>query len=253
MHRCGEVEGNGPPLLMVHGWGASHLWWRADGYADALKDEYQLILMDARGHGLSDKPYELEAYSQDRWLGDLLSLLGELEISSVHFCGFSMGGRYGFTLAANAPERLRSLIIMSSYPHTPEPDPDETTEHQIRLIQSEGMEALVANIEEVEGPFPPPNREVMVSNDPEAVRLQLRNLVDRPDLSGALADLQVPALVVGGTEESWDEIRHGAEILPQATLVRLEGLNHLQAGTRSDLVLPHITAFLKQVTQDQAE
>ena len=53
-----EVEGQGPPLILLHWWTGSLEDWRLFGYVDALKDTYRLILIDARGHGQSDKPHD---------------------------------------------------------------------------------------------------------------------------------------------------------------------------------------------------
>ena len=51
-----EVEGQGPPLVLGHGGSYTLEMWREWGYTDGLRDEHQLILLDFRGHGRSDKP-----------------------------------------------------------------------------------------------------------------------------------------------------------------------------------------------------
>ncbi len=63
VHIYYEVEGQGAPLVMAHGMGAGGDLnaWRRTGYTDALKDEFQLILFDFRGHGQSDRPHEVSA------------------------------------------------------------------------------------------------------------------------------------------------------------------------------------------------
>ncbi|MCH7787371.1 MAG: alpha/beta fold hydrolase, partial [Chloroflexi bacterium] len=50
-----EVEGEGPPLVLQHGFTRSLQGWRDNGYVTALKDDYKLIMVDSRGHGASDK------------------------------------------------------------------------------------------------------------------------------------------------------------------------------------------------------
>jgi len=52
-----EVEGTGPPLVLQHGSFGSGADWRDFGYTSALSNDHQLILVDARGHGASDKPH----------------------------------------------------------------------------------------------------------------------------------------------------------------------------------------------------
>jgi len=58
-----QVEGKGPPLMLQHGFTSNLKSWRQFGYVDALKHHYQLILLDARGHGASDKPHDPAAFA----------------------------------------------------------------------------------------------------------------------------------------------------------------------------------------------
>src|SRR5207237_3323115 len=53
-----RVEGEGLPLVLQHGYTQSLEHWYQCGYVDALKAHYRLVLVDARGHGGSDKPHE---------------------------------------------------------------------------------------------------------------------------------------------------------------------------------------------------
>ena len=57
-----QVEGDGPPLVLQHGFSDSLESWYDFGYVDALKPDYTLILVDARGHGQSGKPHDPDAY-----------------------------------------------------------------------------------------------------------------------------------------------------------------------------------------------
>ncbi len=57
-----QVEGEGPPLVLQHGFTQSIQDWYRAGYVDALKPAYQLILIDARGHGGSEKLYDRGLY-----------------------------------------------------------------------------------------------------------------------------------------------------------------------------------------------
>lgn len=66
-----EVEGSGPPLVLQHGITQTLDAWRRAGYVDALKSRYRLILVDARGHGASDKPHDPTAYRLASRAGDI--------------------------------------------------------------------------------------------------------------------------------------------------------------------------------------
>src|SRR5262245_12825985 len=58
-----EVEGQGPTLVLQHGFTHSVRRWYLHGYVEALRTDYELVLIDARGHGLSDKPHDPTAYT----------------------------------------------------------------------------------------------------------------------------------------------------------------------------------------------
>ncbi len=60
------IEGEGPALVLQHGFTESVVDWYEAGYIEALKPNYRLILIDARGHGSSDKPHDPDAYVLNR-------------------------------------------------------------------------------------------------------------------------------------------------------------------------------------------
>jgi pimeloyl-ACP methyl ester carboxylesterase len=108
-----EVEGHGPPLVLHHGLLEA---WRQLGYAAALRDRCQMVLLDARGHGASDKPHDRAAYGLLSHVADVLTILEALQLPKAHFFGYSMGGLIGFGLAKYAPEPVESLVISGAHP-----------------------------------------------------------------------------------------------------------------------------------------
>jgi pimeloyl-ACP methyl ester carboxylesterase len=111
-----EVEGEGTPLVLVHWASGSTKDWHMFGYVDTLEEDYQLILVDMRGHGQSDKPLDPEAYSAEIQVGDIIAVLDELGIDKAHYFGYSLGGRLGWAVARYAPERFHSIIIGGKTP-----------------------------------------------------------------------------------------------------------------------------------------
>ena len=109
-----EVEGEGPPLVLLHAFLSNLEAWRAQGYVDELKGNNQLILMDARGHGKSDKPHEIDAYDSEKRVGDVMAVLDALKIDSANYLGYSMGGRLGYEIAKYPASRVNSLIIRAA-------------------------------------------------------------------------------------------------------------------------------------------
>jgi pimeloyl-ACP methyl ester carboxylesterase len=112
-----ETEGEGPPLLLHHGTFCSSQYWRIDGFVDALKADYQIILMDARGHGQSDRPHDADAYHGPNIADDVVAVIDDLELETVHFWDFSLGARVGFVLADQAADGIDSFILGGGHPY----------------------------------------------------------------------------------------------------------------------------------------
>jgi pimeloyl-ACP methyl ester carboxylesterase len=106
-----EVEGTGPEVVMVHGFESSIEGnWRNPGMTGALKGENRCIMIDCRGHGESDKPYDPEMYGA-KMLGDVIDLMDHLGIEKANILGYSMGSNISLNMALSHPERLKSVIL----------------------------------------------------------------------------------------------------------------------------------------------
>jgi pimeloyl-ACP methyl ester carboxylesterase len=76
-----------------------------------LKDDYQLILIDALGHGKSDKHHEQKYYEGDYPAKNIIGVMDDFNINTTRYFGYSMGGNIGLRLAFSYPERMKSMII----------------------------------------------------------------------------------------------------------------------------------------------
>ena len=87
-----ESEGNGLPVLLIHGFtGNGASWKKSPLYAGLLSVGYRVITFDLRGNGLSDKPHTPEAYLQDAEAKDIIGLTNELHIKKYYALGYSRG------------------------------------------------------------------------------------------------------------------------------------------------------------------
>ena len=81
----------GPPILFIHGWSQNHLCW-AGQYESALADEFRLVALDMRGHGMSEAPLEPEHYLDGRlWADDVAAILDYLQLERTVLVGWSYG------------------------------------------------------------------------------------------------------------------------------------------------------------------
>ena len=143
-----EIEGNGPPLVLQYGqYFPLDIWYELN-YVSALKDHYQLILVDARGQGESDKPYDPEAYRIEPMVKDILSVLDNLGIEKMHYMGYSSGGYLGFGIAYYAPERCSSLILGGTAPYLNLNAQSTWNDEQIRMLEKQNTEDFVCGLED---------------------------------------------------------------------------------------------------------
>lgn len=107
-----EVSGEGPAVLLAHGYPDTHACWRHQ-VAALNAAGYRTIVPDLRGFGASDKPAGLENYELDRYLGDLLAVLDAFGAERAHLVGHDWGSALVQILATVAPERVNSLTCLS--------------------------------------------------------------------------------------------------------------------------------------------
>ena len=242
-----EVEGDGPPLLLQHGFSGSLLGWRDAGYVDALRDSYRLMLMDGRGHGQSEKPHDVESYAMRRRVDDVLAVLDAEGVERSSYWGYSMGGRIGFGMLKLAPDRLTAAVLGGMHPYERERSQYETRIESL----SKGMEAYVAEREAQLGSrMPEPRRGRQLANDAEALAAATRSNLQQDPPSDRLAAVSTPTLIFCGTADQYhDGARRVAGEIPGAEFLSLDGLDHGEAMQRSDLVLPRATEFLARAAE----
>ena len=231
-----EIEGRGDPLVIQHGFTSNMETVRLLGYSDSLKDSYQVILIDARGHGASDKPHSPQSYGLQTAAKDVLAVLDELGISKAHFFGYSMGGAIGFAMANFAPGRLLSLIIGAAHPFADNLD-------SFRNVDGKDPDAFVAALEAFLGEkIAPEIVPIVLTNDLEALAAAAR---PRPNMEDMLPMLDIPCLLFCGTQDPRHPLVEAcAEQIPGAKFISLSDLNHVTCFLSSDLVLSYIRNFL---------
>ena len=106
------VEGEGPPVLLLHGWPDTHDLWRAQTAA-LTEAGYRVIAPDLRGFGASDKPEAVDAYNMLLLAGDVQGVLDHLGIERTHVVGHDWGAAPAWTVAAFMPDRVDHLACLS--------------------------------------------------------------------------------------------------------------------------------------------
>lgn len=212
-----QTEGAGPPLVLHH-WSLATLEdWYDYGYVRGLMNDYRLILLDARGHGASDKPHELEAYTLEKRVEDIVAILDDLNIDRAHYCGYSMGGWIGFGVAKYAPDRFQSLIIGGQHPYA---QSMEGLREIVSIGIEKGEEACVKEWVKAQGRITSEDR--MLEYDYKAL---LAVAQDRESLEAILPKIEIPCLLYVGEKDE--------EVYPLAKKCSAQIANVTVAGSRS--------------------
>ncbi|MFQ6123446.1 MAG: alpha/beta fold hydrolase [Candidatus Heimdallarchaeota archaeon] len=241
-----KVESKGPSLVLLYGSSGSLEQWYDLGYVNLLKNDYQLILLDIRGNGASDKPHAPEAYKLSLLVGDIVAVLDDLNVSMVYFLGYSMGGRIGFGVAKYAPKRFYSFIVGGAHPYQFDPN-----EHQalLQLFKQE-MEAVIAALEKMSGRKMPSERKERLTGNASEALAAFWSTSHWPDLEDVLPTMTMPYLVfVGEADPLYLGVKECVKKMPKVTFISFPDLAHFDVLPQRHMIFPYITKFLAKVSQ----
>jgi pimeloyl-ACP methyl ester carboxylesterase len=237
-------EGSGAPVVLLHGFAVNaDLNWRLPGVTEVLEREFRVLSMDLRGHGLSGKPHDPELYG-DAMAEDVIALLDHLGIKEAHVAGYSLGGVITLKLATTHPERLLSASPLGAGWENPDDSAFLAALAGIAeaLESGRGISPLSASLggeREAPGLLHTVWVRIMTRylNDGRALAAMVRGIsgltVDRE----ALARISVPVCSIVGTR---DPMKVGVDammgVVPDHTVVFVEGANHLQTARSPELV-----------------
>lgn len=226
------VDGDGPALVLQHGFFGSAEDWYDYGYVARLRREYQLILVDARGHGATDKPHQTEPYARCLFADDIAAILDDLHVDKCHYMGFSMGVRIGLTFARFYPARILSLTMMGMH-----------AERTAMASMRQAAESLEQWAPQLAGCTPAHRARLLLNDRAALAALSYSDLF--ADLSDGLNKLDVPCLILAGDrDEEFERIRQTVPKIRNATFVQLDGYDHVDTLTRSEKVLASVMPFL---------
>jgi pimeloyl-ACP methyl ester carboxylesterase len=249
-----EVEGQGIPLVLQYGQYFPLDVWYELNYVAALKPDFRLILIDARGHGDSDKPHDPQAYRIEPMVKDILAVLDDLGLQKVNYMGYSSGASLGFGIAKFAPERLSSLILGGNHPYDQGEERFKRNEEQANALQKQTTEDFVADLEAFIlslnlPPFSPHMRTRMLTHDTQALSAWRRQFPYWTSFEDILSRTTIPCLLYAGeNDDCYTEAQTANKELPDAVFVSIPNGGHLEGGTWIDILQPHIKTLLNKVT-----
>lgn len=255
---AGDVQAS--PIVLVMGLTASHRAWNEQFVNGLAEAGYRVVMFDNRDTGDSERLSRLgeptlwwemlknglgfgvsAPYSLADMAADTVGVMDELGIKQAHVVGASMGGMIAQIVAAEHPERTRSLVsIMSTTGATHLPEPEEESAENLQSLANAGGDGL-------------PRLRAM-GFYPEAMPRQLLAIVDAGDRSEQVRSIRVPTLVQHGALDTLLPPEHGAH-----TAALIQGSSHIvyedMGHDLPDGVVPRMVAdivsHISRVEQEQ--
>jgi 3-oxoadipate enol-lactonase len=258
-----ETHGEGPVVVLAHGFGGSARNWGPQ--VRALRATHRVVVYDARGHARSEAPVSPRAYSIASFVADLAGVAeGAAGAAPAVVGGLSMGAGVALQYALDAPERVRGLVLMA-----PPPAADPKRRGQgwasdfARAIERDGLDAAGERYAWGEGSGLDPAgaklvRQGFLEHPAHALAHVLRGVLDAwptwDELEPALRRLRVPTLLVVGGRDA-RSLRMAQDLdaaLPDARLEVVADAGHVVNLAARERVNALLEEFLSSLAPPSA-
>lgn len=241
---------NAPVVTLSHSLATDLSMW--DPQMDALRARYRVLRYDTRGHGGTDAP--AAAYTLDQLADDASALLGALGIARTHWCGLSMGGMIGQTLALARPGLFASLSLCDTSSRIPA-EARPLWADRIKTAESQGMEPLVEPTlaRWLTAPFRERRRDVtdgvakMIRSTPTQGYAGCCHAISALDLTDRISAISIPTLVIVGEEDQGTPVAASKvmnERIKGSELVIIPAAAHLSNLEKPEEFTAALTRFL---------
>ncbi len=241
-----------PVILFLHGFPLDRTLW--DRQVEALLTTHRVIAYDIRGHGGSDigsEPVSIRTFAND-----LIDFMGELKLDDIILCGLSMGGYIALDARCRFPKRFKALILCDTQCSADTPESKDNRIRTMDRLSEDGLEAYteesLANLfaEASFNTHPEDVEQVrnMIRNTTIlSLKLSMRALSDRSDACESLREIDVPTLIIVGSEDKITppakaEIMH--ERISGSELIVIDGAGHLPNLESTDDFNTHLIRFV---------
>ncbi|HEX7220753.1 MAG TPA: 3-oxoadipate enol-lactonase [Burkholderiales bacterium] len=226
-----EIQGRegAPWLVLSHSLACSGRMW--DPQLEAFKERYRILNYDMRGHGQSEAPKG--AYTLELLADDVLALMESLKIRKAIYCGLSIGGMIGQTLALR-PNPPFERMVLADTTHAQPPEALKQWEERIRIAESKGMAALVDSTMErwftpaFRASAPAQRIAELIRATPVPGYVGCGRAIMGLNTTARLKDIRLPVLAITGESDgAAPGTRYIGEKVPGAKFVSIANASHI--------------------------
>lgn len=224
-------------ILLIHGHPFNHTMWEPQ--AEFLKSKYRVVVPDLLGYGKSPLPQGKRETRLETFAAANLALADALNIRKFVLGGFSMGGQVVLEMFRQAPERIEALLLADTFSELDSPERRQWRFDMADRLEREGMAGYAK--EEFRKMITPANAEqfpevathvmeMMTTTPPSGAAAALRGRAQRADYTPLLRDIQVPTLVVVGSEDVYTPVAMAEQLrdgIRGAEIAVIEGAGHM--------------------------
>lgn len=242
------VDGTGEPVVLVHGFSSSiEKEWRKTGVWAALAKSHQVVGLDHRGHGASEKPLDPNKYGVEM-AGDVVRLMDHLKLPKAHVVGYSMGGLITEYLLVHHPDRMITATI-GGLGRVQAGDARMTTMTALAGLMDNGKQ-LTPLIERLRPATPGAHPldaalHIFKNNDPKALAACARSFPRLSVTDQQLEAAKLPTLAIIGDKDllkvTVDDLK---KVMPNLKVVWVEGTDH-GSTLRAPKFVHEIGAFIE--------
>lgn len=244
-------SGSGEPVVLLHAFPLHSAMWAPQ--LEALPPDRHWIAPDVRGFGAAPSNGPL---SMDGIAADVAALLDHLGYERATLCGVSMGGYACFAFWRRYPTRVAALVLSDTRATADDPPGKLARRLSAERVRAEGSDAVVAQLQDrLVGETTRRERPSVLQRvrafleevEPASFARAQAAMANRPDSTPLLGDIDVPSLVVVGSEDAFirvDDARALARSLPRGRLAVIERAGHLPSLERPDAFDEALLGFL---------